>query len=229
MPRLWQQLAERRQINDPAKPLTDESLISVLNAGWSTDAGVTVTPETALRVTAVYRAVSLLAGVLGALPLHAYRRTDTGRQRLDNTLLDVPHPDKTPMEVWEYVFMSLLTHGNAYVRKLRDGVGRIVQLWPLHPGAIKVKQDDGWRTADNPVGKRFYLGEPGNNGDTTYWTPYEVMHVPGMSYNGLYGLSPLQQARQAIGLGVAAQQFGSRMFDRGGLIPGVLQTDMQLA
>lgn len=207
----------RSVLEQAERPLTDATLLDVLG-GSPTDAGISVSPEGAMRMTAVYRAVAMVSGVIAGLPLHAYRHTATGRERVELGFLEEPAEDLTPYELWEHVGRNLLVHGNAYLRIYRDGLGRVRSLWPLHPPFVTPERLAG----DGPRPKRYRLA------DGQVLTADQVMHVPGLSYDGISGLSPIALARQGIGLSLAAEAFGARMFGRGALVPGALQTDLPL-
>lgn len=213
-------LLEARSIENPERPLTDASLIDILG-GHPTDAGVSVTPESAYRFTAVYRCIAILSGLIAALPLFSYRRTDSGRLQVPS-FMDDPHPDMTPFEVKEFVAQGMLSWGNGYAFKVRDGLGRVQELEPLHPRLLHVERKKAWRSDANPSGKRLELHE---GGTVTTYTPRDILHIPAMSYDGVVGMSPIQLAAQGIGLTLAAESFGAKMFGRGALIQGVLQTD----
>lgn len=196
-----------------------------LFGGDPTYAGIPVTPEKALSLVAVYRAVALLSGVISAMPWHAFRNDNGRRVEVPVPAVDDPHPDKTAVELREYIATCLLTHGNFYASKQRDGAGRIRYLLPYHPRDVLVRWDPGWVNDFNPSGKRFFFrGQP----DDAALTPFEVLHIPGLSYNGIVGLSPIQLAKQALGLSMAAERYGAQMFDKGALVQGILQTDGQL-
>lgn len=219
-------LTGRRSAEDPQYPLTSKKLLEFLNVPSGSDAGVVVTPATAMRFTAVYRAIAMLSGLVGGLPLKAYRPVPGGgAERVDSPVIGSPHVDKTPLEVWEFVGMSLFSHGNAFDLKLRDRLGRIRELEPVHAKDTTVRKRREWVTPENPTGKRFEVVD----GATTRWfTPFEMLHIPGLSYDGLVGMSPIGLARQGIGLALAAEQFGARMFARGALIQGVLKSKNKL-
>ena len=215
---MLRRLLERRASpENPRYPLTAPELLTWMMAGSQTDSGVLVTPERSVQITAVYRAVSLISGAAAALPLKVFR--SGRREEVRVPLLERPHPDATDFELWEYVYVSLLLWGNAYLEKRRDGLGRVVELWPINPATVTVRR--GALTEANPSGKEFVIG-------SQVLTPYEVLHIPGLSYNGLVGLSPIQVARQALGLAAAAEAFGAKLFGSGSLMSGVLQTDQKL-
>jgi HK97 family phage portal protein len=221
---LLRRYLEARQVENPDRPLTDSSLLSLLG-GDPVEAGVSVSQRNAYGVSAVYRAVALLSGVIGAMPWDAYRRCGGSRAPIDSPAIDNPHPDKTPFEVKEWIGQSLLSWGNSYSLKLRNRAGRVMEIEPLHPGDVRVERKRDWRTANNPTGKRFTVAD--GAAERTY-VPWDLLHIPGLSYDGLVGMSPISLARQGIGLAIAAENFGARMFSRGALIPGVLQTTQKL-
>jgi len=218
-------LGSRRSLENPAKPLTDLSLREYLGGG-PTEAGVNVTAESALGLTAVYRAHALIAGLLGALPMHSYRRrSDGGREPAPAGVIDNPNPDMTSMELWEYVGLSLLGHGNGYVYKRRDRALRVRELEPFRPDTMRVERKKDWRSDTNPSGKRFT--ESTTAGEKVY-TPFDVLHIPGLSYDGTKGMSPIGVARQSLGRSMAAERFGARMFGHGALIQGILTADGEI-
>lgn len=229
---LLRSVVQGRNVENPAQPLTSSVLLDWLGKGWQTDAGVAVTPETAMRLTAVYRSVSIVAGTIGSLPLHGYQRQD--KKRIYPDVLEDPHPDMTRMELLEFGGTSLLMRGNTYYTKKRNGAGEVKQLWPIHPARVRVGRNKP--TEGNPSGKVFVVSADYNGfsgakdelDDATYLTPHEILHIPALTTDGLVGLSPIQTARQAIGLGLAGETFGARFFGRGMLLSGVLETDQKL-
>lgn len=213
-------------LENPDRPLTDSSLLDVLGIGLATDAGIAVTPETAMRFSAVYRAIALLSGLLGSLPLQTYEKDPSGRKRVDEQIIDQPSPDETPFDAWEAAGVGLFSGGNGYKLKLRDRLGRARELEPLYGKQMtRVERRPEWRTDKNPTGKRFFY----QDGSTErVYTPYEVLHLRGMSLDGLTGLSPIGMNRQGIGTALAAERFGAQLFSRGALIQGVLQAKDEL-
>lgn len=209
---------QRSSVENPLRPLTDKALIEILG-GVATDAGVSVNNRTAVKFIAVYRAVSLVSGVIAALPLQA----KAGFEVVDVDLLKTPHPDMPPMEIWERHFWQLLLDGNTFSKKMRDRRGGIFGLDPYDLGTVTTRRVK--KTARNPWGKEFDI-------QTVDWpkvlTPEDVLHIPGPSPDGVEGLSPVGVARQGIGVGLAAEQFGARHFGNGGVITGILQTEQKV-
>lgn len=210
----------KASIENPRVPLTSTSLLDWLN-GSPVHAGVSVSETSSLGMPAVWRAVNLIAGTNASLPLHAYRSQDDVRLPVTSgqaaSLLASPHPDLTSFELWEQVYAHLLLWGNAYLRVLRNQMGQVAELWPLHPSRIKCG-----RASD---GSKVYMLD-GN--EERPLTDREVMHIPGFGYDGVCGVSPIRLARQGIGLALAAEEYGAKLFGNGSLASGILQTDQRL-
>jgi HK97 family phage portal protein len=207
-------------IENPAVPLTSETLLDFLGVEKSYS-GKSVTEVTALGLSAVWRAVQVSCNVPAALPLHAYRQDGEARVKASGhgaRLLDDPHPDMTPFEFWQTVYVHRRLWGNAYVRKLRNPLGQIQELWPIHPGRVKVgrESENGRKVYAIDSGREVHVGDD------------NILHLPGLGYDGICGVSPIRAARQSIGLGLAAEEFGARLFGSGSLATGVLQTEQRL-
>lgn len=201
--RLW---PFKRSHENPSHPLTSSALLSVLG-GQESFSSVSVDATTAPRFIAVYRAWSLVAGSIGAMPLRAFQDLRAVRSRL----LDAPHRSMTPMELWELVTVHLLAWGNAYLAIERDGLGAPAFLDPIHPARVQVKLAEV--TDANPEGRVFEVQRPGGRKVTL--TPFDLLHIPALGLDGLVGLSPVGVARQAIGVGLAQEEFTGRMYGAG--------------
>lgn len=183
--------------------------------------GVNVTETSALRVTAVYACVRVLAETVATLPLVVYRRQKPrGKLRdpshpLYTVLHDQANTEMTAMQLRETMMAHVLLWGNAYASIERDGAGNVVGLWPLLPDRTYVVRDD-------KTGKLVYITTL-PNGEQVLLPWDQVLHIPGLSYNGIVGYSPIQCAREAIGLALAAEEFGARFFGNGARPGGVLE------
>lgn len=211
----------RATIENPAVPLTDASLLD-WTGGTKTDAGVAVSERSSLHTPAVWRAVAVIAGVSAALPLHTYKAGT--KDRADSLLLDDPHPELTPLELWRLAYVHRVLWGNGYIQKVRAPSGTVKELWPVGPDRVdvkRVKPQDGV-----PGGKRFFVTD--DWGVLHALTSREIMHIPGLGYDGLKGESPVALAAQGISLAQAAEIGAARLFGRGNLMSGVLQTEQRL-
>ncbi|NJP33693.1 phage portal protein [Micromonospora thermarum] len=211
----------RRNIQDPSTPLTADTLLEYLG-GDTTDAGISVTPASGLRMSAVYRCIAVTSGVAAALPLHTYQ-PDT-RVKVPEPLLRNPHPELTRLELWRLTYAHRLGWGNAAIQKVRNRAGTVKELWPISPDRYKVGKVKP--TALNPGGKIFEVTD--DWGTKRVLTSRDILHIPGLNYDGVTGLSPIRLAASAIALAQAAEKSGAKFFARGAQLSGVLQVEQRL-
>jgi HK97 family phage portal protein len=192
-------------------PLRDPALVRYFDGGGSTSAGVSVSEVSALNYAAVWQAVSLIAGDVGSLPLPLYKRTkDGGKERFTDhplyyILHDAPNPEMSSMVWRETLQAHLLTWGNNYSEIVRNGAGQVSELWPLLPSQVSpFRQDRRLKYRVVTDGNREVIFEA-----------YDVLHVPGLGYDGTIGYSPIAKARESLGLLAASERFGSSFFGNG--------------
>lgn len=207
----------------PLVPLTSATLIDWLGGGAAhTAAGARVTEQNSLGMMAVWRAVNLIAGTCASLPLHAYQQVDdvrvpAGTNTAATKLLANPHPDLTPFELWEIAYARLLLWGNAYFQKLRNQAGQVSELWPINPALVRAG-----RAKD--MTKVYVI----DGDEENPLTDDSILHIPGFGYDGVCGVSVIGLARQGIGLAMAAEEYGAKLFGNGSLMSGILTVDRQL-
>lgn len=206
-------------------------LVDLFGGGRRTGAGVDVSEESALTFSAVYGCVRILAESAASLPLKVYRRAGargkaTARQHWAWSLLhDAPNPEMTAVVWRELGMVHVLTWGNAYSRIEWAGNGAARAVWPIHPSRVTVKR--------SAAGAVFYEVRPDPEtdppgGHPAILEPADVLHVPALGWNGLVGLSPVRLAREAVGLGQAAEAFGAGFFGNGARPGGVLSVNQAL-
>ena len=205
---------------NPSIPLTDAGLLDFFG-GTPTNAGVSVSEETSMRSMTVWRCVSLLSGLVAGLPLKVYRYSDKSEVMV--RALRQPSPTGTSFELWETIMAHLLLWGNAYVHKVRNGAGSIVQLRPIHPSRVRTQITAPDADSDTSATKVFSIADKG--GQEHLFTNFDVMHIPGLSFDGIEGLSPLGYARQAVAIGQAADLMAAKLFGNGAMLSGILTTD----
>lgn len=213
-------------IESPEVPISSASIVELVGGETPVDAGVSVSEKTSLGIAAVWCAVTLISGTIASLPLHAYKAGEAGeRVRLPGTsraaqLLASPHPDLTPFELWETVLSHLLLWGNAYLWKAPfEGMHGVANLHLIHPSRVKVGRVKSGKLAGRKI---FAL-----DGSDPY-TEDDILHIPGFGYDGTCGVSPIRAARQGLGLALAAEKFGAKLFGSGSLATGVLQVEQRL-
>lgn len=190
---------------------------------FDTYTGRRVSPAMAMKLTAVFGCVRVLSESVGMLPCFLYQSTDSGRikapkEKLYSLLYIAPNDYMTPQEFWEYLIASLCLRGNFYAYKVK-ALGEVVELLPLLPNSVQPKLDENW----NPVYQVTF-----SDGSCDVLSQDEIWHVRTLTTDSLVGLSPISYARQAIGLGLATEEHGARLFGNGAVSSGVLQTDQTL-
>ena len=192
-----------------------------------TAAGKSVTERSAMQMTAVYSCVRILAEAIAGLPLHLYRYTDNGgkEKAIDHPLYqllhDEPNPEMTSFCFRETLMTHLLLWGNAYAQIIRNGKGEVIALYPLMPNKMEVDRDD--------KGQLYYSYSrsseeaPTMKGSKVLLRPSDVLHIPGLGFDGLVGYSPIAMAKNAIGLAIATEEYGAKFFANGAQPGGVLE------
>ncbi|MBR1633554.1 MAG: phage portal protein [Lachnospiraceae bacterium] len=189
--------------------------------------GKVVTERSAMQMTAVYACVRILSEAIAGLPLHMYRYKDDGgkEKALDHPLYlllhDEPNPEMSSFVFRETLMTHLLLWGNAYAQIIRNGKGEVVALYPLMPNKMTVSRDE--------TGQLYYTYQksqdelPKDNTYTVTLHPSDVLHIPGLGFDGLVGYSPIAMAKNAIGLAIATEEYGSKFFANGAAPSGVLE------
>lgn len=189
--------------------------------------GKAVTERSAMQMTAVYSCVRILAEAIAGLPLHLYRYGGDGSKEkatdhpLYALLHDEPNPEMTSFVFRETLMTHLLLWGNAYAQIIRNGKGEVVALYPLMPNRMTVDRDEHgqlyyeYRTTQDDAHTM--------KGSVVRLSPRDVLHVPGLGFDGLVGYSPIAMAKNAIGLAIATEEYGSKFFANGATPGGILE------
>ncbi len=212
------------------KPKVKNSLGSnIFNSIFnSSSSGKSVSQTSALSVTAVYSCVRILSEAIAGLPLHTYKcRSNGGKEKaIDHPLYfilhDEPNPEMTSFVFRETMMSHLLLWGNAYAQILRNGKGDVIALYPLAPNRMTVDRASNGRiyytysTSDDDNPKLKSKGQ-------VYLKAEDVLHIPGLGFDGLVGYSPIAMARNAIGMAMACEEYGAKFFANGASPSGVLE------
>ena len=194
----------------------------------SSSSGKSVSQTSALSVTAVYSCVRILSEAIAGLPLHTYKcKSNGGKEKaIDHPLYfilhDEPNPEMTSFVFRETMMSHLLLWGNAYAQILRNGKGDVIALYPLAPNRMTVDRASNGRiyytysTSDDDNPKLKSKGQ-------VYLKAEDVLHIPGLGFDGLVGYSPIAMARNAIGMAMACEEYGAKFFANGASPSGVLE------
>lgn len=207
-----------RSIENPAVPLTSDEAFEMFGATKSVS-GVRVSRNKALGYPAVWRAVSLISGDVGKLPLFVYRQQ--GKNKEQDTkhnayrlLLRKPNEAMTAFVFKQTLMLHVLIHGNGYAYIDRDGASRPKQLLILDPDCVEPMRVDG---------VLWYLYQPPNGGEPRKLPADEVLHVKGLGFDGLRGFPVLKISKDALGAAIAARDHSARYFANGARPGGVLE------
>ena len=192
------------------------------------NSGEKVDEQSAMQIATVYACVRLLAESVAQLPFHLYRYTDNGDGKemakdhpLYRLLYLMPNPEMTSFTWRETLMTHLLLWGNSYSQIIRDGKNDVVSLYPLLPENIEVDRDEH--------GEIYYIYHaytdetPGEKNKDIYFRRDEILHIPGLGFNGLVGFSPIAMMKNSLGSVLAVEKYGSSFFKNGAQPIGVLE------
>ncbi len=212
MSRIAELIFGRRSVENPTVPVSPTMLDSLMSYG-PTRSGVQVNEQTAMTFAAVFAAVRILSDAVGMLPLVLYHQEKRGKTKaVGHPIYDLlrfnPNKEMTASVFKETLQGHLVLWGNAYARIKLNRAGIPIELIPMLPD----------RTfAERQGGKLRYKTEMSET-----FAPEEILHLPGLGFNGIAGYSPIAYTREAIALGLAAQIFGATFFGNGAHMGGVL-------
>jgi HK97 family phage portal protein len=174
--------------------------------------GIDVNEDNALTFAAVWACVKVISEDIASLPLHVYKRIGKSKERAQDhpvyaLLHDQPNPEMTAMQFREALQAHILLWGNAYAQIQRNLRGAPLALWPLHPGRMQVKRNE-----DAGLYYEYRL----TKGDPILFAPDDILHIAGLGFNGLTGYSVIQYQKEAIALGISAQQYQATSYKNGG-------------
>ena len=203
--------AFRSSPNNPSTSLANPA--SWMFDGSASKTGIAITEDSAMRLSAVFGAVRVISETIASLPWMVKQdfegSTRNAAAHPINQLIHSPNGMMTDFNFRESCQAHLCLHGNAYIAIKRNEAGQPVSLIPVHPDRVKVKvyKDEKFYTIDD--GKETF--------DDT-----EMIHIVGLSFDGIVGKSVIEAARESIGLGLAADQFGGAFFGNGANVNTVL-------
>jgi len=212
---------KRERRNKPSKEMQDFIRGVDVDFYGNSNSGVQVDELRALQTSAVYACVKILAETVASLPLHLFKKGKGGKSEmaeqhpLFSCLYEMPNDEMTSFEFREMMMTSLLLWGNAYARKIRKN-GHVTELWYLKPQLMTVERD-------TQTGRIKYTYSDDITNQTYEYKPEQIFHIKGLSLDGVTGLSPISQAREAVGLSLATEEYGAKFFGNGARPGGVLE------
>lgn len=192
----------------------------------ATAAGVRVTPDTALKVSAVWACAGIISDTIAALPLQVFQRqADGGRtvaltMPLYDLLHDQPNNLQTALEFKQLLTLHALLRGNGYAQIVPGPRGPVDQLIPIHPDRVTIERLPGG-------GVRYQVRQA--DGTNKPINDADMFHLRGLSLDGVTGVSVIEYARESVGLGLAAESYGARVFSQNARPGGVLKVPGELS
>ena len=214
---------EARSLEDPTATNSTKDFLSVMGWGdFAAAAGVTVNVDTAMGVPAIWAAVNFIGGTLAGLPLHVYRKTDAGRERVTEgfgaTINTAVNDEMSSFEWRKYMFEQVLTGGRSITYIERDGSGNVRNLHPIDPNGVLVERkvtSQGFPAKTYRYNQRIFKAR-------------DIIDLTFMvKANQLDPRGPIATNKDAIGMAIAASQYGAKAFQSGGIPPAVLQGPFQ--
>jgi HK97 family phage portal protein len=222
---VWSRILQLRDYIGPfilGTPHGDKALRQLFGGGPS-HSGMVVTEELALNLSAVWSAIQVLAGDLGTLPLHHFRKVGRGKEKLDSTLdyllHDEPNPEMTSAVFRETIMQYALLWGNGLAEIQWDNANRPYAIWPLEP----------WRVSPDRVNGKLVIRVTRKDGRQDTLDYEDVVHIPNLTSDGVWGRSTIRHAKESLGLAMATEKFGAAFFGNGSTMGGVLIVPQELS
>lgn len=199
-------------LEDPTQQINGFT-VSEIFGGTPTKSGVSVNANSALTVSAAWRAVQILGGAASSIPCQPFKKTDKGRQQIDShptydMLTKRVNKKYTPSVWFDRVINHLHLKGNHFALPVRNSVGVVYELILIKPEDVEVYE------LANEVIYKF-------RGDENKYSSDEVIHVPHLG-DGILGLSTIQKAKEDFGLEIARRNYGAEVYEAGGQVQGIL-------
>lgn len=214
-------LTTRDSLNNPAVPLTAAGFFAWAFGGEPTAAGELVTIESAFKQVTVMACMRTLADGIASLPLKVYQVTDgKGKKLLDKhpVALLLNRSPNDEMRVYSFItamVMALVAYGACYVEIQRSPSTQLpIALWPLHPACTDVRRD--------PTGKLYFETTDTPNNQSRRIELQDMIYIPYLGLTGIKGMSLVGVSKEAIGLTIASEKFGSRFFGNNAMPGGLL-------
>jgi HK97 family phage portal protein len=206
--------AEKRQDREITLKETEPFAAEFLDA--PAHSGIRVTERRAMGLSAHFACVRIIATTLASLPIHIYERTENGKRRahdhpLSRILHDSPNPEMTAFSFFEGLQAQISNRGAAFAEIVYSRKGDIAELWPIPPGNCRPRRNQKTKKLE------YYFPQSGD-----VLPDWKVLHIPGLSFDGINSFSPVGLFMQTFGMGIAVEEYGARFFGQGTNIGAVV-------
>ena len=209
---------QRATVEDPTVPISSAHILDFLGAsGGASAAGINVTIDKAMGVPAIWAAVNFISGTMAGLPLNLYQKTEGGRVKVDSPLARILHDswndETSSFDARKYSYEQVFTGGRSITFIESNAAGRVINLWPLNPETVKIEMRGG---------RKVYRYKEQGRKEIVY-VAGEIIDIPfSLRPDMMTSRSPILTNADTIGLGIAATNYGSKLFQNGGVPPFVI-------
>jgi len=206
---------KRATVEDPTVPISSAHVLHFLGAsGGASAAGINVTIDKAMGVPAIWAAVNFISGTMAGLPLNLYQKTEGGRVKVDSPLARILHDswndETSSFDARKYSYEQVFTGGRSITFIESNAAGRVINLWPLNPETVKIEMRGG---------RKVYRYKEQGRKEIVY-VAGEIIDIPfSLRPDMMTSRSPILTNADTIGLGIAATNYGSKLFQNGGVPP----------
>lgn len=189
---------------------------------------IAINQQTAMKYSAVFACVKVLSETHACMPIMLYRtKKDGDRERITNSniydvLHNAPNEEMSPFSFKEALMTSLCLGGNAFAQKLKNIRGEVVGLNPIDWQNVTIDRD---KETQRLV---YKISGTKDNLENIPLTRDDIFHIPGLSLNGINGLSPISYESEAIKLGLSYQKFGVKFYENGATPSGVVEIPSEM-
>lgn len=226
----WKERLAMALVPKEARALTAQEALWGRWRSAVTATGLSVSEKSAVNVMEVATAIRVISNGFAQVPLKVYRKAGGDRVEADGhplykILHDRPNDEMTSFTLRQTLMGHLLTWGNAYCQIERNFFGEVIGLWPLLPDRTTPRRIDGKLWYETRISK----DPAGVENNKTEWLPAdEVLHIPGLGFDGLKGYSVISMIRENVGLAGAYQEMAARFFSNDATPGFMLATDQKL-
>lgn len=202
-------------------------LINLLTGGTESKAGINVTEDKAIKISAVFACINIISNTIASLGCHLYVRTTNGKQRDNNNyiyrlLRYLPNPETTSYDFWIMYIINLLLTGNGFAYIKRDGNGIIKELWNIPSQNVVVRRNEKTK-------ELYYIVSDDKNNKETYYEE-NIMHTRGLRFKKTdNSLNPIELARETLGINIALEEYAAKYFKNGANSGGIVEVDGKLS
>lgn len=223
---LFDKLFRSTPFDNPAIPMTAANVgyfLEMFGSGGRTESNEVVTPVSAMQLATVFACVRILSEQAGKTPIRVLEISKSGKRvAYDHDLFELletsPNPEMSALTFRQAVTAQMLLWGAGFVEIQRNGAGRVIALWPR----------GSWNTKPVRVKGELAFATDTDGGSPRYIALEDMLHLPYVTLDGIHGLSPIGQARQAVGTSLALDKFGARFFGNYAMPKIALKTPNQI-